>query len=111
MTATTAEEIRDELGRIGGLPPLLHVGDPKLKARFYEEVGLSGVYAPRTRAVDVEVRVLNDRVGGACGPGGTRAAGGASAPTARCSLGAADSKSRFRRLRGVLTGHANRPST
>jgi len=62
--AGTANEIRAELDRIGGLLPLLQVSDRKLKARFYEEVGLSGVYDPRTQAVDVEVRVLNDRVGG-----------------------------------------------
>ena len=62
--AVTADEIRAELDRLGGLLPLLHVSDPKLKARFYEEVGLSGVYDPRVRVVDIEVRVLNDRVGG-----------------------------------------------
>ena len=62
--AVTADEIRAELDRLGGLLPLLEVSDPKLKARFYEEVGLSGVYDPRTKVVDVEARVLNDRVGG-----------------------------------------------
>jgi site-specific DNA recombinase len=60
----TADEIRTELDRLGGLLPLLQMSDPKLKARFYEEVGLTGVYDPRARVVDVEVRVLNDRVGG-----------------------------------------------
>jgi hypothetical protein len=39
------------------------VTNPVLKARFYEEVGLRGTYDPRTRVVDVEARVLNDRVG------------------------------------------------
>ena len=62
--AVTAAEIRAELDRLGGLLPLLQVSDPKLKARVCEEVGLSGVYDPRARVVDVEVRVLNDRVGG-----------------------------------------------
>lgn len=62
--AVTAEEIRAELDRLGGLLPLLQVSEPKLKARFYEEVGLSGVYDPRTKVVDVQVRVLNERVGG-----------------------------------------------
>ena len=63
-SAVTAEEIRAELDRSGGSLPLLQVSEPKLKARFYEEVGLPGVYDLRTKVVDVEARVLNDRGGG-----------------------------------------------
>ena len=37
---------------------------PIVRRRTSTEVDLSGVYDPRTKVVDVEVRVLNDRVGG-----------------------------------------------
>jgi hypothetical protein len=34
------------------------------KARFYDEVGVEGVYDPKNNSVEVEARVLNGRVGG-----------------------------------------------
>jgi site-specific DNA recombinase len=60
----TAEELRAAVEKIGGLLPLLEVSDPRLRARFYEEVGLHGTYDPKARVVNVEARVLNGRVGG-----------------------------------------------
>lgn len=60
----TAAELRTAVEEIGGLLPLLKMTDPTLRARFYEEVGLQGTYDPRVRAVDIEARVLNGRVGG-----------------------------------------------
>ncbi len=56
--------MRDSVEATGGLLPLLQVSDPVLRSRFYEEVRLTGTYDPRTRVVDVEAHVLNDRVGG-----------------------------------------------
>ncbi len=65
-------EVRDSVEAIGGLLPLLEVSDPVLRSRFYEEVGLTGTYDPRTRVVDVKAHVLNDRVGRAFAPLRTR---------------------------------------
>lgn len=68
----TAEDIRAAVEDAGGLLPLLHASDPTLRARFYEEIGLDGMYDPHTRVVnasaDLGVRMV--RVGG-----GTRAPG------------------------------------
>ena len=58
----TAFQLRAEIEAIGGLLRLLESSDPQLKARFYDEVGLEGVYDPEAQAV--EACVLNGRVGG-----------------------------------------------
>ncbi len=60
----TPAELRAQIEAIGGLLPLLDASDPILKARFYDEVGIEGVYDPKTQSVAVEARVLNGRVGG-----------------------------------------------
>lgn len=57
-------ELLAQIEAIGGLLPLLDASDPALKARFYEQVGIEGVYDPKSHSVAVEARVLNGRVGG-----------------------------------------------
>jgi hypothetical protein len=51
---------------VGGLLPLLDASDPALRARFYDEIGLDGIYDPHTRVVnasaDLGVRMVG--VGG-----------------------------------------------
>lgn len=60
----STEQIRAEVETIGGLLPLLQLSDMTLRNKFYEEIGLEGVYDPKAQVVDVELRVLNGRVGG-----------------------------------------------
>lgn len=60
----TPAELRAQIEAIGGLLLLLNASDPSLKARFYDEVGIEGLYDPETQSVAVEARVLNGRVGG-----------------------------------------------
>jgi hypothetical protein len=60
----TPAELRAQIEAIGGLLALLDASDPVLKARFYDEVGIEGVYDPKTQSVAIEARVPNGRVGG-----------------------------------------------
>ncbi len=71
----TPAELRAELEAIGGLLPLLEDGDPVLKAKFNEEVGLEGTYDPKECVF--EARVLNGRVGGGTQNKTPRRVGGA----------------------------------
>ena len=45
----TAAEVRDAVEHFGGLVGLLHVSEPKLRSRFYEEAGVLG---PTSRTPD-----------------------------------------------------------
>lgn len=62
----TAAEVRQVVEELGGLVGLLDVSEPKLRSRFYEEVGLTGTYDPDTRSVEAlaEIGVRKVRVGG-----------------------------------------------
>ncbi len=62
----TAAEVREIVEQLGGLVGLLDVSDAKLRARFYEEVGLSGTYDSVTGSVEAfaDIGVRKVRVGG-----------------------------------------------
>src|SRR5205807_2595603 len=62
----TAAEVSEVVEELGGLVGLLTVSEPKLRSRFYEEVGFTGTYDPDTRSVEAaaEVGVRKVRVGG-----------------------------------------------
>lgn len=62
----TGSEVREILGGLGGLGGLLHVSQPTLRSRFYEEVGVTGTFDPLTRSVEVvaDLGVRKVRVGG-----------------------------------------------
>ncbi len=66
----TADEIRRAVEELGGMVGLLKVSQPKLRTRFYEEVGLTATFDPTTRSVEAsaDLGVLNDRVGGGTAP-------------------------------------------
>jgi DNA invertase Pin-like site-specific DNA recombinase len=62
----SAAEVRQAIEELGGLVGLLKVSDPKLRSRFYEEVGFTGCYDPDTRSVEAsaDIGVRKVRVGG-----------------------------------------------
>jgi site-specific DNA recombinase len=62
----TPEQIRGLLEQAGGLVDALNRSDPALRARLYEELGLSGVYDPNRHTVHVQVEFGRriGRVGG-----------------------------------------------
>lgn len=63
---TTAAEVHEIVEQVGGLVGLLGVSEPKLRSRFYEEAGLTGVYDPDTKSVEAsaDIGVRKVRVGG-----------------------------------------------
>ncbi|MBW3556964.1 MAG: recombinase family protein [Actinobacteria bacterium] len=62
----TAAEVRQVVEELGGLVGLLDVSEPKLRSRFYEEIGFTGTYDPNTRTVEAlaDIGVRKVRVGG-----------------------------------------------
>jgi hypothetical protein len=62
----TADEIRRAVEELGGMVGLLKVSQPKLRTRFYEEVGLTAAFDPTTRSVEAsaDLGVRKVRVGG-----------------------------------------------
>jgi len=62
----TADEIRRTVEELGGMVSLLKMTQPKLRSRFYEEVGLTGAFDPLTRSVEAaaDLGVRMGRVGG-----------------------------------------------
>ena len=63
---TSAAEVRRIVEEVGGLVGLLAVSEPKLRSRFYEKAGLSGIYHPDTKSVEAsaDIGVRKVRVGG-----------------------------------------------